>query len=188
MGWTGMRASFYKTNGTINRKKECDNLLKEQLEKKYVLIESQMVGTTYYSAIRNIETNVISATIILTMSNLREYDNFQYKVIDENMGPVEAKCPQRIIQLLTPTDDEITNKWRKKCREYNEKPKLSNLPIGTVIEFITGNGETRRLVKRAPAYQFKNSWWQVEGKDIYYSKKYIPSNFKIISDFSSQIA
>ena len=58
--------------------------------------------------------------------------NFGYKDMDESMGPCYYNCPKRILDLLTPTDNEYANRWRDECRTRLNKPKLVK---GLVIEF-----------------------------------------------------
>jgi hypothetical protein len=41
--------------------------------------------------------------------------------MDETCGPYEKKCPLSILNLLTPTDNEWANEWRKQCRAYNKQ-------------------------------------------------------------------
>ncbi|NSW83918.1 MAG: hypothetical protein HPY90_11735 [Syntrophothermus sp.] len=54
-----------------------------------------------------------------------DYYNFGYKDMAEEMGPYFYNCPERILELLTPTDDEWALKWRETCwkviREKKEK-------------------------------------------------------------------
>lgn len=40
---------------------------------------------------------------------------FGYKDMDDGMGPVEAECPEAILQLLTPTESSYALAWRTRC-------------------------------------------------------------------------
>jgi len=68
--------------------------------------------------------------------NARDGYNFGYKDMDETMGPNECDCPERILKLLTPTDNEYAKKWRERCweniRKRKTRPKLEK---GMMIEF-----------------------------------------------------
>ena len=120
--------------------------------------------------------------IFITSTCMKDYYNFGYKDMDETMGPGDCDCPKSIIALLSETDNEYALYWRQKCLDRcNGKPKLSKLPIGTVIEFQR-NGETVRLIKHKPAYQFKTPFWW-DGTH-YVKKKYIPNDFIIIQQVS----
>ena len=85
------------------------------------------------------------------------------------------------MKLLSPTDDEWALKGREKCWEtiHRKKtvPSLSQLPVGTVIEFDY-NGKVVQLKKSAPAYQFKRPFWW-NGVN-YWPKTRIPENFRVI--------
>ena len=60
--------------------------------------------------------------------------------MDESCGPGQCDCPNSILDLLSPTDNEYANEWRKACYENIAKKKnkncLSKLPVGTVIKVI----------------------------------------------------
>lgn len=138
MGWTGTRAVYYYKNGTVNRKKECDEYLNTCLD-GYELMRSTMRGTTYYAAIRKIkdEKQPVTGVVILTRVDNSEGLNFFYKVITENMEPAETKCPDSILDLLTEPESDITRDWRKTCREYNQQKRvLAGFHMGTQITVI----------------------------------------------------
>ncbi|MCL6560684.1 MAG: hypothetical protein K6U74_18200, partial [Firmicutes bacterium] len=63
-------------------------------------------------------------------------NNFGYKDMEESMGPYQYDCPERILRLLTPTENEYALKWREKCWENIQKRKARpRLTEGAVIEF-----------------------------------------------------
>ena len=48
--------------------------------------------------------------------------DLSYKVIDETMEPFAYKCPERILNLLTPTTSESARRWRYACwKEINRR-------------------------------------------------------------------
>ena len=183
MGWTGQSAKFYK-NGKIDWKAECDYILNDENENTlWEVVKSSMRGSTYYAAVKMTDKETgkfeIFGAVFLTRINNRSYFNFMYKDMDETCGPYEYDCPKGILDLLTKTDDEWANEWRKKCREKLERKtpgqKLSKLPIGTTIE-INWNGEPTRLTKMKPCHQFKTPWWYNADNGKYMPKKWL-SNF-----------
>lgn len=95
---------------------------------------------------------VIAVVCLLSFAPNSEY-NFGYKDIEETMGPYRCDCPERILRLLTPTDSEWANEWRRKCWERVEaKKKRPKLRKGTVIrlpEPITFRSGRRESVFRA---------------------------------------
>jgi hypothetical protein len=72
---------------------------------------------------------------------------YGFKYMDETMGPYYTNCPNKILDMLSPTDNEYAIKWRNKCREFNKikpgtvvrtKPisfKLGKEPIGICDTF-----------------------------------------------------
>lgn len=181
MGWTSYHATNYKKNGEIDRKAECDGYFDNT---KYIILKSVMVGSVYYAAAKSsVGENQVFAVVFLTSVDRNDYFNFSYKAMTEHEGPCEARCPESILKLLTPTDDTYANNWRQRCYENVDKkrnPKaLPNLPVGAVIQF-TVNDEKVTLVKHSPAYQFKKPFWYCEKFNMYYSQKHIPNNYEVV--------
>lgn len=154
MGWTGQHAEHYK-NGIVDRKAECDAYFLEGLNRGfYEVLKSTMVGSTYYAAVKPLkkyrgadeivdipETDrEVFGIVFLTSTDSKDYYNFSYKPMDETMGPCYYDCPESILKLLSPTDNEYAINWRKKCYEQIERKKKYNafkkLPYGTVIKVI----------------------------------------------------
>jgi hypothetical protein len=192
MGWTSYHASYYK-NCKIDRKAECDAYFMEGLNSGAFKIEkSAMIGSTYYAAVRALTKSVkdengeytrvaipeneqeVFGVVILTKTDNKDWFNFCYKEMTEDMGPYESKCPVSIIKLLSKTDNENAKAWRQRCIE--NATKKADHPIGTIIEFEDWTGKTIRIVKCAPAYQFKTAWWKYVDKNMYFTKKNIPWN------------
>lgn len=184
MGWTSQHATHYK-NGKIDRKSEIDSMWNDDISKKFNVLKSSLVGSTYYAAIQNKETDKVFAVIFLTSTNMKEYCNFSYKDMDETCGPYRYDCPVGVLKLLSETDNEYANEWRKKCYEKHEQKKaerknlnsLGNLPVGSKISFITkyetsacNKGDRMILTKRTNCFSNKTYW-----SDGYYrwSKKLI---------------
>jgi hypothetical protein len=61
-------------------------------------------------------------------------EHFGYKDLSEDMGPCEASCPARILDLLGPTDHKFAIQWRAACRAALAKRKRP-LPDGGIIRF-----------------------------------------------------
>lgn len=127
MGWCYYSARYFK-NGKIDRKAECDaEFTSENLE----VVKSRLVGATWYGAMKNKKTGEIWALVCDT--SVDGWD-FGYKDMSEDMGPYRYDCPESILKLLSPTDNEWANEWRQKCRDrIAEKKKLNALPVGTQI-------------------------------------------------------
>lgn len=180
MGWTEYHAKFYKPNGQVDRKAEMDNLYTwETQNTKVSVVKSRMVGSTYYAAVKIEQEGepiqIIGAVALTSGINRRDpYFNFGYKGMEETCRPYYYDCPKAILDLLTPTDNEWALKWRQKCREKQQKPKLSDLPVGTIIRYTNYNGDVIRLEKMAPNYQFKRCWWYKADTNNYVPVRRIP--------------
>lgn len=77
-----------------------------------------------YGAVEHVHpdgTREVFAVVILMQFCRSEYFGFGYKDMDETMGPCEAECPQRILDLLTDhLASDSASDWRRRCREYHE--------------------------------------------------------------------
>lgn len=186
MGWTSYRATHYKPtkNGrlTIDRKAECDAYFLEGLNSGYYeVLKSAMVGSTYYAAVKplkkyggkdangndvhiDIQENEqrVFAAIFLTSTDMTDYYNFSYKDMDESCGPHQTDCPKGILDLLTPTESEWANEWRKACYENLQKKKdknsLGKLPVGTILK-VTLPFDTKYHAKGAVVTLTKRKDW-----------------------------
>lgn len=128
MGWTFMEkprdvrgyldgAYTWTSEGTTNR-----------------VIDSAIVDRTqYYCAVETVTpdgTRSVWAGVVLLKYAPRARDGltFGYKDMAESSGPYAWKCPLRILNALTETDNEYANGWRAKVREYHARraalPKL----------------------------------------------------------------
>jgi hypothetical protein len=88
------------------------------------VLRSALIGRrVYYAAVECVRTDSgkrdVWAAICLVRYNPRAADGyiFGYKDMEESMGPYECRCPEPILDLLTPTDREHARQWRARCRE-----------------------------------------------------------------------
>lgn len=203
MGWTSYHATYYKKNGTIDRKAECDAYFMEGLNAGfYRIVKSTLIGSVYYAAVENLKRykenengkyiieNIsfterkIWAAVFLTSVDSREYYNFSYKDMDETMGPSDNNCPLSVLSLLSPTDNKYANEWRQRCLAHIQKEKtpyaLKNLPIGAVIRFSFMNHEYI-VEKCGPTHQFKSCWWKIINENKYFPKRSIPEHYEVVA-------
>lgn len=205
MGWTEYSATHFYPNGTVNRKAECDAYFIESLNRgHYRVVKSTMKGSVYYGAVtplrratkdelgnyildssgwyvyEDIPDNEQEVIGVVVLTYVKDNDHFGYKLISETSGPAYCQCPRSILSLLTPTDSQWANEWRKKCYENANKPNISKLPVGTEIKFNYMGSEIV-LRKSAPRYQFKTPFWMNDANCTYFSKKRIPKDFVIVS-------
>jgi hypothetical protein len=97
------------------------------------VVGSALIGNTYYGAVRNSKGTVFGVVVLVRNS---QRDGFGIKIVDESMGPVDTKCPLKILNLLTEPQNEWASRWRDRCRAFHAtkrgKPTLKN---GDVIQF-----------------------------------------------------
>src|SRR3546814_18607482 len=83
--------------------------------------------------------------------------------MEESMGPCEADCPARILDLLTPTDKEYAREWRTRCRanlEFRARqladgdrirlPEPMTFSDGNVLQEFVVAKRGRRVILRDP--------------------------------------
>lgn len=106
------------------------------------ILDSALVNASeWYAAVENIDNTtgrreVWCAVFLVKMWRTKEVGDFNicYKDQCESMGPCATNCPERILKLLTPTDNETTNVWRAACRERLALRKAKPpLVAGTVL-------------------------------------------------------
>lgn len=121
MGWTFQRKP-------ANVKAELDGLLTWTSETgaRRVLDSAIVNRTEYYAAVETLRpdgTREVWAAVFLLKFHPRARDGytFGYKDMCETMGPYAWRCPLRILDLLTATENEYAKGWREKCREYHAR-------------------------------------------------------------------
>lgn len=160
MGWTTFYVGFEK-----NRKELMTTELERYGDTK--ILKCSMRGNVYYAAYSN-KAHPENVRAIICLTQLKDGD-FSYKDMDESMHPYYYDCPKSILKLLTATDNELANEWRKNCIEKQSRTTTLNaLPLGTVIEV-----DGVQYVKCPPAYQFKTNFWKCVDKFAYLPKKQI---------------
>lgn len=202
MGWTTIIATHYKDNGTIDRLKEIYNMWEVENHGRTHVLKMSLIGRVVYGAIQNVDTGVVWGLVALTSTKGNE---FGYKDMDDTCGPNYYNCPLSILKLLTPTNNENANNWRKKCYENANAVKLkarlrkslSRLPLGTHIEFVSHvdlhsanpnfeyscvKGDTVRLVKRCYG-NHKEAWYDEERAErpVRWKDKWLSDEYTVLS-------
>jgi hypothetical protein len=102
MGWT----SLHREAGMTDRaffEQEFPTTLTRDGE----ILDCATVQGVFYAAVRNKKTNDVDqegtvwALVVLTQRAGGHY-NYSYKEMSDSSGPTEARCPARILDLLTP--------------------------------------------------------------------------------------
>ena len=206
MGWTGIHASYYK-NGKVDRKAECDAMFLEgSCRGHYEILRSSMVGSVYYAAIRTLrryigedadgnslyepilmEDQTIWGLVMLTRVDNKNYHNFYYKDMSEDMGPCYYDCPESILNLLSPTKCYNANEWRRRCCQVAEKKRrLNSVPVGKSISFrsrfnmMSGIKEGDEVIlTKNKRYGSSRTYW-FDGR-YRWKSTYIPNSFDILA-------
>lgn len=105
------------STGTWCRAKTREQFFHAEIEQNVFVgevIDHAIKGTVIYAAVRHPDGYVYGA-VVETWKDNHEKDYWIYKVITEDMGPCEQKCPLRILRLLSPTDSKWAMEWRDEC-------------------------------------------------------------------------
>jgi hypothetical protein len=128
MGWT-----FYEKPRDVKADLDRGLTWTNETGVRRVLDSAIVAAREYYAAVEHMHpdgTREVWAATYKLQFNPKDPDGytFGYKDMTEHMGPYMWRCPERILALLTETDNEYANRWREKCREYHAsraaKPKL----------------------------------------------------------------
>jgi hypothetical protein len=152
MGWTWT----HRPKG-LSHKKFFADLLEDQ---RHRVLDAAGVGyAEVYVAYAELdpETSTISgvsAIVYLTRWNARAADGytFAYKGIGEESGPWATRCPQRILEQLTPTDSDAARRWRAKCWErIRKRENRPRFRVGDLVlfdhELYFSTGEERWVLE-----------------------------------------
>lgn len=83
------------------------------------VIDTVRYGTVIYAAVRSQDQQQVFALVLLA----ERQDGVLYtKPISEDMGPVEDRCPARMLDLLTQPSNDYAREWRTRCRARIAKP------------------------------------------------------------------
>lgn len=129
MGWTcthkpkGQKITdFFVSHGTLRWSNDSPWV--------YTILDGALVKLSeFYAAVEKVhketgERQVWAAVIMVKMfKEDRSGYNICYKDMDETVGPYISNCPERILKLLSPTENEYANSWRKCCWEKIEESK-----------------------------------------------------------------
>lgn len=86
-----------------------------------------------YYAVRNNTTGTVFGLVALVRRERGGY--ILTKLVTEDMGPCESRCPERILAMLSPAQDEYALAWRERCRANAAAGKTApKLEPGTVVQ------------------------------------------------------
>lgn len=145
--WDSYQAEFYKKDGKIDFKAECDGLFNHW--GVFKVEKSCMRGNVYYAAIRHIgedsgnedengypvvsplpenEQKVLGYVVECSQC---ENEFLSMTICEYQYPKYFTNCPVEILNLLSETQDENALRWRKECREYQENKRKINIRVYT---------------------------------------------------------
>lgn len=83
------------------------------------VINAVRYGKVIYAAVRSRDSDEVFGLVLLTE---RENGVLYTKPVSEDMGPLEDRCPARILDLLTAPSNDWARKWRERCRARLARP------------------------------------------------------------------
>ena len=131
MGWQAVHATLYKPNGKIDIKAEIGRYYNEPTswyeEINYKVLKASVINNICYAAIEKtnkvLHKKVVYAIVFVIHIDNNEYYNFAFKELGEFTNPHYYDCPISILKLLSPTNNELSLKWRELCRERFESKR-----------------------------------------------------------------
>lgn len=191
MGWTGIKG-IEKKNGSIDRKATVDKVMElETVDNKWEVVKSSMVGAVYYGAIKktNKKNNesTVHGVVVLTHINNKEYLNFWYKEMFEDVLPFFYDCPKSILKLLSDTEDSYSLRWRHHCYECAKKRKaIKSFAVGDKIRTKLWSDEEITLTLQI--YNSRKTWIDCTNWVKYKTKDVFNYPFEVIEKSQSNVA
>jgi hypothetical protein len=103
-------------------REELDRLLTFEADgvRQRVLKSSLVAMSEYYAAVERIDhkglREVFAAVFLIEIGRGHQRGTYGYKDMDESIGPYVARCPAKILDLLTDAPNELAEEWRRRCR------------------------------------------------------------------------
>lgn len=131
MGWVNL----HRPKGLTNLAYFTEEILGEDLA-TYEYIAAYTRRGVFYGALRNKITGTVTMDVIRFAWLPRFPLNFYYKVMDERDMPFYFDCPERLLGLLSETDNANALEWRARCRAViarkREEQKIKSALIKSV--------------------------------------------------------
>lgn len=184
MGWTYTNRSDSQTDREFFTK---------EFSSCNIVDMSAPIKSTIYVVLENKKAlGDLFAVVILTQWCRKDHYNFGYKDIEECMGPYSYDCPIRLLDLLSPTESEYANEWRKLCREQAKKTasirkKMKMLKPGVVIRFpepLKFTNRRRLREFKVEQYGKKKLFRDTTHHDLYRIRRLSSYDFEICTEES----
>lgn len=97
--------------------------------------ESPWTGEGYF-AIKNLDTNEVTALVVLYRRVRNAYFSLDTKWMDEESGPNAVKCPRKVLNALTPTTNDLAMDWRTRVEVWHRgQDMVKGVKAGDVLTF-----------------------------------------------------
>lgn len=118
------------TSTRVERGEKSLDIIKSEYDwTKYTLLADatkrvQYPGEWTYVHYMAIQDNASGEVLCaVTLFKRTKYELY-WKSLSDTMGPCDINCPNKILDLLSPTEDQYALEWRARCREFNGKPEV----------------------------------------------------------------
>lgn len=180
MGWDGI--FIHTPHKTNSEKIACFNSYY-----KFDFAKAVIKNGVLYGAVKDINKETDEPIVWGLVAIINFYTNkfeteMRCKLMDETMHPYYYNCPKSILDLLTITDNEHSNEWRKRCYEelakQKEKAKVKKtdyLFIKSGVKF--SNGDIQYVfVKNKYG---KNRYHSISYSDHYTHYRFNPNDYEV---------
>jgi hypothetical protein len=191
MGWTFMPSRGRDAVEIIRGQLEWEN---DTFTDK--VIDHAVVGTTIYllvcrtpktawepnaTYVNDADGSFRWIAVVLT-EKARDSCDFGYKDLHESMGPVEAKCPKRIIAAASPlrhpdpaVDGNYAARWRQKCLDQataktRRKAELvhgATIRLSCIVDFTDGYKGDRFVVEIVKQHGRNRTYFRAPNGGLY---------------------
>lgn len=134
------------------------------------------LGEAYVAWRSNGGGKVRAAVVLIDYKN--ERGRIGLKTLDEEMEPYYYRCPERILALLSPTEEQTALRWREMCRaEIAKGRSLSGDLAGRLMVY---GGKEYTLVRRSA--KVRGAWIARTAEGVEYNvKRSILKKAKVIN-------
>jgi hypothetical protein len=128
------------------------------------VLDHAQVGKTFYAVGRHNTSGEVVAFVTITQRRSNDYFNFGKKDMSWDMGPTEATCPDRLLDLLPEAPCEYAEKWVAQCRAYNQRVKTNrSVKPGQTVRLTQALRFTDGIERDTFTYEGKSDFRSSDG-------------------------
>lgn len=125
----GYNALDVKRGLSISIKEELERTNKGKVLEIEIFLGDESYVAIAFAAVQIIsekEKAVKAVICLLKEDQTLAHPNVMFKQMAEEEDPLASFCPMHILNLLTPTENECANQWRKRCAFNVDIPYAQN--------------------------------------------------------------